>query len=98
MQMTKHTIESITAGESWGCKFRIKTWVDEQTGQPVEVRNLQPGQPVQGATPGDWESIGIIKTRDTKSQLVELIDTHTDRTWTVPFADCWDIDRVEFQD
>lgn len=96
--MSKYTMETITAGESWGCRFRVKTWVDKQTGMPVEVKHLQPGQPVQGAEPGDWESIGVIKTRDMKNQLVELVDTNTDRTWTVGFADCWDLDRAEFRD
>ena len=96
--MSKYTMKTITAGESWACRFRIKTWVDEETGMPVEVKNLQPGQPVVGAKPGDWESIGVIKTRDLKSQLVELVDTYNERTWTVPFDDCWDIDRVEFRD
>lgn len=95
--MTDYTIETITAGETWACRFKIKTWLDKD-GNPVAVKNLQPGEPVKGAKPGDWESLGLIQKRDVNSQLVELQDTVVDRTWVVPFHDCWAIDRAELAD
>lgn len=89
------TIEDCVAGESWGCKFRVHTFVNSK-GQPVNTANLQIGQPVRGGKPGIYEGFGIIQKRDTHKRLVELWDDTVKRTWIVSWQDCWDCDRVEW--
>lgn len=90
-------IEDITTGESWGCKFKVRTFIDEQ-GQPVNTKNIPLGGKVPG-NPGWYESVGSIALRDAKNKLVEVIDHQLpDRKWTVNWADCWDIDRVEYSE
>jgi len=42
--------------------------------------------------------LGIINVRDTKSQLVELQDEKSKKTFVVPFSDIWDIDTVDWVD
>ena len=91
------TIADCTAGESWGCRFRVQTFVDSK-GQPVNTTNLAIGQPVKGGKPGQYEGFGIIQKRDVQKQLVELWDESAKRTWTLSWQDCWDIDRIEWQD
>ena len=95
--MKDHTIESITAGESWACRFRVQTFVDAQ-GQPVDTRNLQIGEAVKDAEPGWYEGVGVVQVRDRNHKLVELWDRDLDRTWVVGWDDCWDIDTVEWLD
>ena len=95
--MTEHTLETITTGESWGCRFRVTTFVNDE-GQPVDApRNLQPGEAHPG-TVGEYESIGVIKIRDITNQKVILVDTKTQREFSVTWDSCWDIDRVEYAD
>lgn len=95
--MNAYTIENCTAGESWGCRFRIHTFVDSQ-GQPVNTQNLAVGQPVRDGKPGIYEGFGIIQKRDREKQLVELWDNSAGRTWIVSWQDCWDCDRVEWSE
>ena len=90
-------IENITAGESWACKFRTRTFVNED-GKPVSTKHLQPGDRVPGK-PGDYEGFGVITIRDTQRRLVEILDQNIpDQSWVVSWDDCWDIDRVEWVD
>lgn len=95
--MTEYTIESIVAGESWGCQFRVHTFVDKD-GQPIDTTNLQVGQPVVGGEPGYYENFGVIQTRDTRKRLVEVYDPKQERTWIVGWDDVWAVDRVEWRD
>ncbi len=88
-------MKDITPGESWGCKFKVRTFVDEQ-GQPVSTRNIPLGGKVPG-TPGWYKGVGSIALRDVKNRMVEIVDhTIPNRKWTVSWDDCWDIDRVEY--
>ncbi len=88
-------MQDITAGESWGCRFRVRTFVNEQ-GIPVDTRFIPPGSKVPG-NPGDYEGVGSISKRDINNRLVEIVDHKIpNRTWTVKWDDCWDIDRVEY--
>ena len=90
-------IENIKAGESWGCRFRVRTFVDDE-GKPVDTTNIQIGDTVPGK-PGDYEGFGVIAKRDNEKQLVEIIDQDMeDKTWVVHWNDCWAVDRVEFAD
>lgn len=85
-------ILDIKEGESYACKFKVETMLDAM-GRPHP--NLS-DQPLKG--PGVYEGLGIINVRDTKSQLVELQDEKTKKTFVVPFSDIWDIDTVDWID
>ncbi len=94
--MTEQTIHNITTGESWACRFRTTTFLDSN-GEPVKVTNLQMGQAHPGA-PGEYTSIGIIQVRDKDREVVQLEDTRSHQQFVVDFEDCWDIDRIEWQE
>lgn len=88
-------IKDLTVGESWACRFRTRTFINEQ-GEPVNTRNLNPGDSVDGE-PGDYEGFGAIAKRDNEKRLVEIVDLeHDGFTWVVSWDDCWDIDTVEW--
>jgi hypothetical protein len=89
-------IQDIPAGESWGCRFRTTTFLDND-GTPVEAQNIQLGQPHPGK-PGVYESIGVIQVRDLENQRVQLQCVETLRQFTVGFDDCWDVDTIEWID
>ena len=88
-------IQDIPAGESWACRFRITTFLDSD-GVPVTAQ-LQQGQAHPGS-PQVYESIGVIQVRDLAQERVQLQDTVTLNQYTVRFEDCWDIDRIEWQE
>lgn len=85
-------IRDITPGESYACKFRVTTMLDD-LGRPAP--NLS-DRPLKGK--GAYESTGILQTRDLDSELVQLQDEKTKREFVVPFRDIWDIDTIEWQD
>lgn len=88
-------IKDLTAGESWACRFRTRTFVNEQ-GNPVSTRNLNPGDSVDGE-PGDYEGFGAIAKRDCEKNLVEIVDLeHEGFTWVVSWDDCWAVDTIEW--
>jgi hypothetical protein len=89
-------IRDIEAGNSYACKFKVKTFVDSQ-GNPVDTRNLQVGEKVAGL-PGEYTGFGVIQVRDVDNRLVEVWDTELEREWTVGWEDCWDVDTVEWTD
>ena len=94
--MTEQTIQDITAGESWACRYRTTTFL-AANGAPVLQKNLQLGQAHPGA-PGEYESIGIIQVRDREREVVQLEDVESHQQFVVDYADCWDIDRIEWQE
>jgi hypothetical protein len=83
-------MEDIETGKSYACKFKVVTMLDD-LGRPAP--NLS-DQPLAG--PGNYESLGVIKIRDSEQRLVELEDTKTQKSFVVPWDDCWDIDTVEW--
>lgn len=87
-------IKDIPVGESWGCRFRTTTFLNDQ-GEPVTSNNLQLGQSHPGL-PGVYEGIGIIQVRDIENQRVQLQDVASLEQFTVEFNDCWDIDTIEW--
>lgn len=89
-------IRDIPAGESWACRFRTTTFLDEQ-GKPILNAQLQLGQTHPG-TPGVYEGIGVIQVRDSANERVQLQDVETLEQFTVDFADCWDVDTIEWQE
>jgi hypothetical protein len=44
------------------------------------------------------EKFGIIKTRDSEHELVEIIEVDSEETYVVKWDDCWDLDEVEWRD
>jgi len=87
------TINDIPPGESWATKFRTTTFCLD--GVPVTATNLALGQPHPGE-PTVYEGLGIIKTRDKDSELLELIDTQSQQQFTVNYADCWAWEPIEW--
>lgn len=87
-------IRDVPTGESWGCRYKIRTFVDDQ-GTPVQAQNLQVGQSHPG-TPGEYTGIGVIQVRDIERELVQLQDVETLQQHTVSFADIWDLDTIEW--
>lgn len=80
-------------GEPWACQFRTHTFLDEQ-GMPTQAKNLQLGQAHPG-TPGVYQGIGLVKTRDLANNLVELVDVQSELTFIVSIDDTWAYDRAE---
>lgn len=90
-------IQDIEIGNSYACKFKVRTFVNEK-GEPVSTKNIQPGQTVDGA-PGEYEGFGVIVTRDIQKELVEIVDVNMpDQQWVVSWDNCWDVDTVEWVD
>jgi len=85
--------EDLKPGKSYGCRFRLRTYLDEQ-GEPVPTSSI-PDNPDEWQT-GDWESWGLIARRDTHNRLLEIKDQRAIRTWTLSFDDVWDIDVAEY--
>ena len=61
-------IEDITVGESYACKFRVKTMLDEH-GRPAP--NLT-DTPLKGVS--NYEGIGVLMQRDPEQRIVKLRD------------------------
>lgn len=85
-------IRDIKVGESYACKFKVKTMLDTM-GRPAP--NLS-DVPLAGEKM--YESIGILMQRDTEQELVKLKDEKSSKEFVVPFSDIWDIDVVEWTD
>ena len=85
-------IEDITPGESYGCKFKVTTMLDD-LGRPAPN---QSDVPIKG--PGEYEGFGVLTKRDLESKHVELYDTTARKLFVVSFDDIWDIDTVEWVD
>lgn len=86
-------LDEITVGESWACKFRTTTFVNDE-GKPIEA-NLQIGESHPGH-PDTYEGLGVIEVRDIEKKLVQVYDVDCQKRFTVKFEDCWDIDRVDW--
>lgn len=87
-------IRDIPAGESWGCRFRVTTFLDSE-GMPVEAINIAVGQSHPGK-PGTYEGVGVIQVRDLENERVQLQDVATLKQFTVSFDDVWDCDTIEW--
>ena len=85
-------IEDITVGESYACKFRVKTMLDEH-GCPAP--NLT-DTPLKGV--GDYEGIGVLMQRDPEQRIVKLRDEKSSKEFVVDYENIWDIDSVVWID
>jgi len=82
-------IRDITPGKSYACKFKVEHVLDE-FGRIPGLSDV----PLKGL--GWYEGFGELKTRDLKSELVEVIDQASNKTLVVPFSQIWDVDEVEY--
>ena len=85
-------IEDITPGNSYACKFKVRTMLDT-LGRPAP--NLS-DTPLAGE--GNYEGIGILMQRDSDQRLVKLQDEKSKKEFVVSFDDIWDIDTVEWEE
>jgi len=86
-----YKIEDIIPGNSYGCKFKVTTMLDEFD-RPAGLSDT----PLKG--PGEYEGFGVLQARDLESRMVELYDTTARKMFVVSFDDIWDIDDVEWVD
>jgi hypothetical protein len=82
-------IKDITPGESYACKFRVETMLDE-LGRPPGLSDT----PLAGVQM--YEGLGVLIARDVEQELVKLKDEKSSKEFVVPFADIWDIDTVDW--
>jgi hypothetical protein len=92
----KYTLDTITTGESWACRFRTQTFVLAD-GSLADNTSTAPGEPAQG-TLGVYQGIGVISVRDTNSRRVVVQDTASGREFVVDEQDTWDYDRAVYVD
>ena len=85
-------IEDITPGNSYACKFKVRTMLDT-LGRPAP--NLS-DTPLAGE--GNYEGIGILMQRDSDQRLVKLQDDKSKKEFVVSFDDIWDIDTIDWVD
>lgn len=84
-------IEDITPGESYACKFRVETMLDEHG----RVPGLS-DTPLKGV--GTYQGLGVLVQRDLEQRLVKLKDQASSQEFVVSFDDIWDVDTVEWSD
>ena len=85
-------IEDITPGNSYACKFKVRTMLDT-LGRPAP--NLS-DTPLAGE--GNYEGIGVLMQRDSDQRLVKLQDEKSKKEFVVSFDDIWDIDTIEWEE
>tara|TARA_B110000503_G_C7118651_1_gene401443 strand:- start:1009 stop:1275 length:267 start_codon:yes stop_codon:yes gene_type:complete len=84
-------IQDINPGESYACKFRVETLLDEYG----RIPGLS-DTPLKGV--GMYEGLGLLVTRDLEAKIVLLRDVDSKQDFIVPFNDIWDIDHAEHSD
>ena len=84
-------IQDITPGESYACKFRVETMLDE-FGRLPGLSDT----PLKGV--GVYEGVGVLLQRDLDQRLVKLQDEKSKKEFVVSFDDIWDIDTVDWVD
>ena len=82
-------VQDIIPGDSYACKFRIETMLDE-LGQPPGLNDI----PLVGK--GLYEGFGVIMTRDLEQGFVKIRDQESLYHFVVPISDIWDIDTVDW--
>lgn len=85
------SIEDITLGKSYACKFRVETMLDT-FGRVPGLSDT----PLKGV--GTYEGLGVLMQRDTDKRLVKLQDEKSKKEFVVSFDDIWDVDEVEWSE
>jgi hypothetical protein len=83
-------IKDIIVGQSYACKFKVETMLDEHNCIPTSL-NESPLNKI-----GSYEGIGVITQRDTNSQLVKLKDQDSGQEFVVGYDEIWDVDTIEW--
>tara|TARA_Y100000389_G_C17437144_1_gene506224 strand:+ start:668 stop:940 length:273 start_codon:yes stop_codon:yes gene_type:complete len=84
-------IDKIEVGKSYACKFKTETMLDE-LGRPPGLSDV----PIKGV--GTYEGFGVIMQRDSEQKLVLIKDEASKKEFVVKWAECYDIDDVEWVD
>jgi hypothetical protein len=82
-------IEDITPGQSYACKFKVRTMLDSYG----RIPGLS-DTPLRGE--GEYESLGVLMARDMDQRLVQLKDEKSGKEFVVSFDDIWDVDDVDW--
>ena len=85
--------QDIRAGGSYACYYTLRNIPLDEYGRPGGLLSMS-DLPVKST--GDWEGFGIICTRDTEQELLEVYDEKLKRKFVVAYADVRDIDTVEY--
>ena len=82
-------IEDITPGNSYACKFKVRTLLDSFGRIPGLSDTPLAGE-------GNYEGLGVLLARDTEQRLVELQDEKSKKKFVVSFDDIWDVDTIDW--
>ena len=82
-------IEDVKPGNSYACKFKVRTLLDSFGRIPGLSDTPLAGE-------GNYEGLGILVSRDMNTRLVELTDEKSKKTFVVSFDDIWDIDTIDW--
>lgn len=85
--------QDIQAGNSYACYYTLRDITLDEYGRPGGLLSMS-DLPVKRT--GDYEGFGIIVTRDTAQELLEVYDETLKRKFVVPYSDVRDIDTVEY--
>ena len=85
------SIADIEVGKSYACKFKTETMLDT-FGRPPGLSDT----PIAGL--GTYEGFGVIMQRDNEQKLVLIKDEASKKEFVVEWAECFDIDDVEWVD
>lgn len=85
-------VEDVVAGKQYSCKFTAKNIPVDQFGRPGGMYSMA-DLPI--ARIGDYTSTGYITGRDFSTQLCEVQDYTSEKTFVVEFDDVVDIVEVD---
>lgn len=85
-------IVDIVPGNSYACKFKVETMLDQFDRPAPNLSDV----PLKG--PGLYEGFGLLKQRDLDNRLVVVVDQKSGRDFICGFDDIWDVDEVEWTD
>jgi hypothetical protein len=85
----------IQAGLSYACYFTLENIPLDEWGRPGGLLSMS-DVPIKRM--GTYEGFGIICTRDTEQELLEVYDNDLKRRFTVSYAAVRDIDTVDWID
>ena len=83
-------IRDIMPGGSYACKFKVEQMLEQDGGLFTGLNDAR----IAGL--GMYEGFGLLLTRDVGNELVRIQEQKSGKTITVPFAQIWDVDEVEW--
>lgn len=85
----------IQAGNSYACYYTLRDIPLDQYGRPGGLYSMS-DLPIQRT--GNYEGFGIVVTRDTAQELLEVYDEELKRKFVVAYADVRDCDTVTYSE